>query len=171
MDRTSVADVMREAGLTHGGFYAHFRSKDELAVAALEAAIQQTREWLGRGSEADRAVGGSGRLAAIADSYLGLVHYKHPERGCPLAALGSELARADDAGRKALAEAIAAYIGWLVERAPATARIERLQQATGVLAAMIGGIIMARGAADEDEAKAILADVRHFIRQALESGH
>jgi TetR/AcrR family transcriptional repressor of nem operon len=97
---------------------------------------------------------------------LGLFTTSTLERGCPLAALGSEMARADGAPRKALAEAIADYIGWLAERAPATA--DRLQQATGVLAAMIGGIILARGVDNENEARAILADVRWLVKQALD---
>src|SRR5262245_6763895 len=85
-----LEDVMARAGLTHGGFYAHFSSKEDLLREALEHASRQTVETLSRPLAALRA---EDRLPAVIDTYLSPGHVAHPERGCPLAALGSELAR------------------------------------------------------------------------------
>src|SRR5262249_37363930 len=79
-----VDDVMARAGLSHGGFYAHFDSKEELGCAALERASEQTIEGLSKPlADAPDAE----RLATVIDTYLSPAHVEHPEMGCPLASL------------------------------------------------------------------------------------
>src|SRR5262249_14619108 len=83
-----VEDVMARAGLTHGGFYAHFDSKDDLLRAALEHASQQTIKAL---SKPLADVRDEDRLRTVIDTYLSPPHVAHPEAGCPLASLGPEI--------------------------------------------------------------------------------
>ena len=84
----SVPALMREAGLTHGGFYAHFKSKDELVAEALEAALAEMRDHFGM-----LAVESESPVAAIVDEYVSAAHRDHPEAGCAMAAVGAEAAR------------------------------------------------------------------------------
>ena len=89
---TGLNDLMKAAGLTHGGFYRHFASKDQLVAEACSAAIATMTERVA--SSASRERGRKGQEAAVAD-YLSTEHRDNPRDGCPLAALGAELARAD----------------------------------------------------------------------------
>ena len=92
---TGLNDLMQAAGLTHGGFYRHFDSKEQLVTEAtdeaLAALIKRIKEAAGRGRTKSRSHGG---LAAAVGEYLSLQHRDDPRDGCPLAAMGSELARA-----------------------------------------------------------------------------
>src|SRR5262245_41150792 len=95
---TGLADLMKAAGLTHGGFYRHFASKEQLVAEACSAAIATMTERMG--SSASRKRGRKGLETAVAD-YLSTEHRDNPRDGCPLAALGSEMARADTQTRAA----------------------------------------------------------------------
>jgi len=105
----AVSAVMRDAGLTHGGFYKHFKSKDELLLESLSEAFREMAETLSRAAEE------SPRGAAwktLVKAYLSPEHCDHPECGCPLASLAPELARADtpgspQTGRKVSVESVA----------------------------------------------------------------
>lgn len=165
-DGVSVAAIMKRVGLTHGGFYAHFASKEALIAEALSHATAETFAYLDR-TAADAPGGQSAGLAEIADAYLSTIHCEHPERGCVLAACGMELARAEDLVRSACSENVRAYVRWLEQRSEATQRNGRTREATGALAAMVGGMILARAAEDPAEARRILAAVRSFVRGAL----
>ncbi|HET7221320.1 MAG TPA: TetR/AcrR family transcriptional regulator [Vicinamibacterales bacterium] len=157
-----VEDVMARAGLTHGGFYAHFDSKEALLRDALARAGDQTVEMLSKPATA-RAAGD--RLQAVVDTYLSQAHAAHPERGCPLAALGPEIARADGPAREALAAAVTDRLAWmrgLVPPGRGTASSDT--QIIGTLACMVGGIILAR-AAGGNRGVAILKACREFVRQ------
>jgi TetR/AcrR family transcriptional repressor of nem operon len=158
-----IADVMRKAGLTHGGFYAHFPSKRELVAEVTDLMAE-------RRAATAKAVAGRApeeRLAAIADHYLTSQHREHPESGCMIAAIGCELARADGAASEGFAANIAAWLCLLADCAPAADPDVRRSQAVGAYAAMIGGMILARGVDDSHAADRILADVRAFLRSAL----
>ena len=91
-----VAQVMQEAGLTHGGFYAHFGSKDELVADAFLHACDQSA---GKLEAAAGAAAEGEKLNAVASAYLTSNHARHPERGCPIAALGGELVRNEGPAR------------------------------------------------------------------------
>src|SRR5262245_5627440 len=107
-----VADVMREAGLTHGGFYAHFPSKDDLVAEAVDAAGEQSVRNLRK--VVKRAAPGRA-FKAIVDAYLSPAHRDRPERGCALAALGPELARESPSARRAVAGQIDGLLDLLAE--------------------------------------------------------
>src|SRR5262249_8431346 len=151
---------MRAAGLTHGGFYAHFKSKDDLVAAAL-AAVNAAR--LARFEETAAALPPGSGLMAAADVDLTSRHREHAESGCAIATLGSELAREDGAARHQMSKNVQAWFEQFAGSAPAATPRARLRQATGTFAAMIGGLILSRLAEDPHEADRILGDVRAFL--------
>jgi len=165
-DGVSVAAIMKSVGLTHGGFYAHFESKEALIAEALSHATAETFAYLEETAASAKAAQPPA-LADIADAYLSPIHREHPHRGCVLAACGTELARADELVRTACNDNIRAYLRWLVPYSHATQRSERTREATGALAAMIGGMVLARATDDPAEARKILTTVRAFVRGAL----
>src|ERR1700694_4317583 len=87
-----VASVMRDTGLTHGGFYKHFRSKNDLLVESIGEAFRETGSWLVYVAQQSPP---ATAWKAIVKAYLSSEHCNHPERGCPLAALAPELGRSD----------------------------------------------------------------------------
>ena len=92
LNGAAVAAVMRDTGLTHGGFYKHFGSKDELLMESLREAFRDIGDKLARAAEQSRS---EAPWKAIVKSYLSLEYCDHAERGCPLPALAPELARVD----------------------------------------------------------------------------
>lgn len=162
---TSVADVMAAAGMTHGGFYRHFASKEALAEAAIDHAVDVA---LKDAETASRQ--GSGRRAAqrYVDLYLSREHVASPARGCPLAALAGEAAVSG-------AEVSAAY-GRGVERtirllagAMAGTSSARRRRALAMLSLMIGAVGLARAVAEPRRA-AILASARSSVARILADG-
>jgi TetR/AcrR family transcriptional repressor of nem operon len=162
-DGISVAEIMNEAGLTHGGFYRHFSSKDELvAIASLRAVSETTSKWR---KIADDATGD--RLKAIANSYLSLRHHDHPETGCLVAALGGELSRQPSSVKDAVTEGGRQMIDFLSGIAPGKTKALRRKQAIVVFASMVGGIILARMTSDSKLREEILKDVAHAIPNSV----
>src|SRR5579872_7199925 len=145
VDGVSIAEIMAEAGLTHGGFYAHFGSKDDLLRAALDAANGQTLDML---SAATQSTSPDQRIGAVVDAYLSPKHAAHPERGCPLAALGPELARAPGKVRDALSLGVERRLEWLESVLPGNGHDD--EEATALLACMVGGLILARAVLRSD---------------------
>ena len=165
VDGVSVGEVMEGAGLTHGGFYAHFASKDALLQAALGQAARETEAALLH--QALASADDAGRLAAIAEAYLSPQHVAHPERGCPVAALAPEIARSGGGAHAELARGIRSRIEWMRGLAPRQARGGRAaERAIGTLACMVGGVVLARGVGPEGSA-ALLKACRAFLRRAL----
>src|SRR6267378_3266972 len=91
---TGLAEIMAAAGMTHGGFYRHFTSKDELVAETTAAAAEKLKRKL-------LSAASKGGIKSVVGTYLSIAHRDHPEQGCPLAALGSELASADKRTRRA----------------------------------------------------------------------
>jgi len=164
VDAVGVGDVMSRAGLTHGGFYAHFSSKEELVAEAMRFASGQTTRKFDRTAES----GGADALRAVIDGYLDGAHVAHPERGCVVAALGPEAARAPRAIRQSLGQSIRARLDRLRRLFPSSlSKRARDQKAAGAFACMVGGLILARGL-EHDEAERLLPDCRAFLHDALE---
>ena len=163
VDGIAVGDVMSRAGLTHGGFYAHFASKEQLVAEALRHASRQTTRKFDRTAEA----AGADALRAVIDSYLDAAHVAHPERGCVVAALGPEAARGPRAVKVSLGQSIRARLDRLRRLLPASLPTRaRDKQAAGVFACMVGGLILARGL-QREESEQLLADCRAFLDDAL----
>ncbi|WP_144140267.1 TetR/AcrR family transcriptional regulator [Paraburkholderia sp. BCC1884] len=157
---TGVAEVMAEAGLTHGGFYRHFGSKDQLVAEACEAGFGPVTEAFEAATKRDDGEG----FNAIVDSYVSTGHRDNPEEGCPLAGMGSELARADLPTREIAAKGFDDMVGVIAKGLepgqPESARSE----AIFAVATMIGAITMARVIADPDASASVLEIVRERLK-------
>lgn len=154
LDTVRVADVTQAAGLTHGAFYGHYDSKAALAAAACRASLHDAAQrWRARAARA--AARGEDPIRRLVETYLSAAHRDAPEDGCTLSAIGAEAVR-DPALRDALGEGAAALALVLQETLAArhpTAAPEALHQAAlGMLAAMVGGIVLARAAAADPAA-------------------
>ena len=159
-----IEEIMAAAGLTHGGFYAHFASKEELLDAALAHASEET---IARLSEPLATAGADERLRAVIDAYLSGEHVGHPEHGCPVAALGPEVARGEGAAKRDLARGLKRRLAWMRELLPARRRgRDDDSELLGVFACMIGGVILARLVPKKD-APAVLAACREFLHRSL----
>ncbi|WP_285712926.1 TetR/AcrR family transcriptional regulator [Erythrobacter oryzae] len=148
-----VQRLMRDLGLTHGGFYAHFQSKEALEVAALEAAVAERTKRLGAQPQ---GLPRPERRKLRARSYLSRTHRDHPETGCPLAALLSEAPRAAPAVRESFQAMLAAVVTDSDNPQDAASPSEEL----ALLALAAGGLALARAVPDSGLSDAILAACR-----------
>ena len=155
IDATSVAQVMEAAGLTHGGFYRHFESKEALVVAALDCAFEGLTAPLVENLE---SLGGKPALRRFAEEYLSMGHALNRGKGCPLAALAAEADRNQPSQKAALARGRERFIELLAQGLDKTVE-DKTALATGLLSVLVGALVMAR--ACEDEAA---------MAMALESG-
>lgn len=136
-----VADLMKEAGLTHGGFYAHFDSREALVIEAFSYAMDRSTE---RWRKLAEATPPEKRLAAIVDAYLTPVHRDDPGHGCAVPTLGPEIARESPKTRKAFAAKLEQMIDMLAEQVPELPRKAARKQAMAAIATMIGTLVLAR---------------------------
>ncbi|MEZ5646139.1 MAG: TetR/AcrR family transcriptional regulator [Burkholderiaceae bacterium] len=135
-----VADIMKEAGLTHGGFYAHFASRDALLVEAMQRAGRDSQAALSD-AVARRMAKGSSHFAALVRAYLHDSNLDRPEQGCVVAALGSEMTRQDDAVRDEARQRIKALVALVGEALPAGSDVS---QAPVIAATLVGALQLAR---------------------------
>jgi TetR/AcrR family transcriptional regulator, transcriptional repressor for nem operon len=136
-----VADLMKEAGLTHGGFYAHFASREALVIEALAYAMDRSSE---RWRKVAAATPPDKRFAAIVESYLTPLHRDDPGHGCAVPALGAEIARENPKMRKAFAAKLEQMIDMMADQLPGVPRPAARKQATAALTAMIGTLVLSR---------------------------
>jgi TetR/AcrR family transcriptional regulator, transcriptional repressor for nem operon len=158
---TGLADVMASAGLSHGGFYRHFESKDELVAEACEAGLTGIVDVLNAATDGRS---GDDGLNAVVDAYLSDAHRDAPERGCPLASMGSELARADDNTRAAASRGYDALVDMLAKRSADQDGTEDRSRAAFALAAMVGALTLSRIIADPAASESLLEDVRQHLK-------
>ena len=153
MEGTSVADVMAAAGMTHGGFYRHFPSKEALAEAAIDHAVEKS---LGE-VEADLA-GGAGRRAVqrYIELYLSDEHVAAPANGCPLAALSRDAALSGVEVRAAYGRGVERTVEVLAAGMEGTA-ISRRRRALSLLSMLIGAVSLGRCAGAEKRAAILLS--------------
>jgi len=152
IERTGVADVMRAAGLTHGGFYRHFPTKDALLEAALDEAFQSV---VGPLEEYFASVGGETALAGYEHYYVSHEHAAARGSGCPMAALSNDVARASAQLRSRFGAGVNRLAKLLATALPGSAE-QRRDQALRDIAMRAGAIMIAR-ASDPDTAQAILS--------------
>jgi len=160
-----VADVMKEAGLTHGGFYAHFDSRDTLLAAAVDQAGAESTENLSRAVAAAKP---GEELMALVDTYLDERHVTAAEHGlgCAIAAAGSEVPRQQAEVRRAAARRIKDLIGFVERQFPEWGKSAAHEKAMGVIASMVGALMLARAVDDPQLSKAIRKSARELIRGA-----
>ncbi|MBC5785772.1 TetR/AcrR family transcriptional regulator [Ramlibacter sp. USB13] len=161
-----VADIMKRAGLTHGGFYAHFPSRDALIVEALQRAGEDSQGRLQRSMAAGEARAGS-RFRALVESYLSETHLKAADRGCPVAALLSDVPRQSDAVRAAAGDRIAS----LIARVAAALGPDAPPDAAAIVASqMVGALQIARALGDNALGRRHLASNRRFLLERFDAG-
>jgi TetR/AcrR family transcriptional repressor of nem operon len=160
----SVATVMRDTGLTHGGFYKHFPSKTDLLIESIGEAFEETARWLSR--VAEHAPAGSAWKAIVA-AYLSLDHCDHPERGCPLSALAPELGRSEPGVRMRVSADMVNYKDQLVGYMPGRRASDRDRAFFAIFSTMIGAVEMARMMSDAGARRLILNTARNFLFDAF----
>lgn len=160
-----IDDLMGEVGLTHGGFYAHFASKDALAAEACVEGLAQSRERLIR---AVRKAPANQQVAQFIDLYLSADHRDHPEAGCVLPSLSGEVARSSLGVRAAYTQAYNDYRAELMALLPETDSrdLSRSDEAMVLLAGLAGTMLLAR-AVDDPELSERMLDVNRAFYQRM----
>src|SRR5260370_30889581 len=147
---TGLNDLMSAAGLTHGGFYKHFESKDQLVAEACAEAVET--------ATCERLAAAASEKGGAAAAYLSAGHRDNPATGCPLSAVGSELARRDEKTRAAATAGFLKFVeimaGQFGKLPPATAR----RRALVAVATMIGALTMSRIVTDPELSAEILKE-------------
>jgi len=159
LDGIGVADLMKSAGLTHGGFYGHFASKEDLVAEACAQALAESASSF----QAQIEAAPESPLAAVLDLYLSQAHCEHPGDGCALAALGSEAARHDATVRHVMTDGLNELIKVLTGIVPGQSTAIQHQKALATFASMVGAVVLARSIDDPDLAKEILQSVSESI--------
>ncbi len=160
----AVSAVMQDAGLTHGGFYKHFGSKDELLMESLTEAFQEITDRLahvGEQSQPETA------WKAIVKAYLSPEYCDHIEYGCPLPALGPELARADKTMRPQIFEQLKKYKSRMVPFMPGRRTADKERAFFSIFSTMVGAIEIARMLPEPAMREKVLAGVREFLLQSF----
>jgi TetR/AcrR family transcriptional regulator, transcriptional repressor for nem operon len=155
-----VADLMKDAGLTHGGFYAHFDSREALVIEAFAHAMDRSTEHWRKLAERTPP---EQRMAAIVDSYLTPVHRDDPGHGCAIPALSAEIARESPKTRKAFAAKLEQMIDVLAVQIPDLPRKAARKQAMAAIATMMGTLVMARVAGNGEFSDEILNSGREAV--------
>ena len=153
---TGLADVMAAVGLTHGGFYKHFESKGQLVAEAIEKSMDSQRLSMEK-AKGDEA------LEAIVKAYVSSTHRDNTEEVCPVAALGSELHRADERTRDAASRGIVRLISLIESRLTYLSPKEAKSRAHAILAAMVGSVVLSRIVLSPKLSDSLLRDTREFI--------
>lgn len=160
-DGIGVADVMRSAGLTHGGFYGQFASKADLMAEACAHALESSaRTWRHVGEQALQAP-----LDAVVDWYLSTEHRDHPGIGCALAALAPEAARQGPQVRRAVTRGVKPLIELIAAWLPGRSQRARRQRAVLALSSMVGAMVIARVVDDEVLSKEFLDAAAKALRE------
>ncbi len=163
-DGVGVADVMKKAGLTHGGFYAHFDSREALLVEALNRAGDDSRLRLQR-AIADGELKGLTRFRALVETYLSERHLRSPQSGCPVGALASEMPRQSAPVREAAADRVQSLIATVRASLPEG----QPPEAAAVIASHLAGALqLARAFGNNARGRKHLAAARRFLLDLFE---
>lgn len=157
-DGIGLNDLMQAAGLTRGGFYGHFESKDDLAAQATRRALQANREqWK---KQADRS------LQAWVKAYLSDAHRDRIGAGCGFVALAGDAARGGPAVREAFSEGVESLAATLQDQMPAASAAARREQALAMLSTLVGALLLSRAVGDAGLSR----ELRDAARKSLPAG-
>ena len=156
----AVAAVMRDAGLTHGGFYKHFASKDELLLESLREAFREIADNLARAAEKS---GPKIAWKAIVKAYLSLEYCDQVERGCPLTALAPEMARGDTGMRDQIFPELVKYRDRMLPFMPGRRTSDKERAFFVIFSAMVGAVQLARMLPDRAAQERVLKSTREFL--------
>jgi TetR/AcrR family transcriptional regulator, transcriptional repressor for nem operon len=155
IDGIGVAELMKAAGLTHGGFYGHFKSKEDLVAQACARAVLRMRQnWT---NVIDQATGDP--VEALAATYLTPKHRDATGRGCPMAAIGSEIARQGPEVRRAFTDELRPFLDYLSRMVHGNSNSLRRQKALATYAGLVGALIVSRAVDDPVLSNEILSAV------------
>ncbi|MEI5677211.1 MULTISPECIES: TetR/AcrR family transcriptional regulator [unclassified Mesorhizobium] len=154
-DAVSVAEVMKAAGLTHGGFYGHFDSKNDLVAQTLAHVLALDA--------------GGGNLHAYLDAYLSPKHRDNAADGCPTAGLAADIRHQTTAARVAMTEGLRSQIDRISAALPGVKPADRRRAAIGTWAAMVGAVILARAIDDPTLSDEVLEQTRAWIDAGISS--
>lgn len=161
IDNVGVGELMKQAGLTHGGFYRHFESREDLVAEAIDAALAHGSRRVRQASQ----LGSPEALTAMIDGYLSRLHRDKPETGCAVAALPTDIARCGPRARAAYSRQVRSYIDLLTELAPDRDR----NKGQLILAALVGALVLARAVDDRDLSDGILEMVNRALHSYVDN--
>jgi TetR/AcrR family transcriptional regulator, transcriptional repressor for nem operon len=156
----AVSAVMQDAGLTHGGFYKHFGSKDELLMESLSAAFQEIADRLAHTAEQSQP---ETAWKAIVKTYLSLEYCDHLEYGCPLTALAPELARIDQAMKPWIFEELKKYRSRMLPFMPGRRTADKERAFFAIFSTMVGAVEIARMLPEPVMREKVLASARDLL--------
>lgn len=166
-DGIGISDLMKEVGLTHGGFYAQFPSKEHLmAAAASKAAAERAAAMQKQFQDAPEK-----GVAGFAERYLSKRHRDNPGEGCYMATLGVDVARHGPLVRDAFTSSVRSALEILAEAEKGASEEDRRSRAIADYAMMIGGMVLARAVSDEDLSDEILTSLKAQITELRSEAH
>ncbi|MBV9770800.1 MAG: TetR/AcrR family transcriptional regulator [Bryobacterales bacterium] len=164
LNGAAVSAVMKDAGLTHGGFYKHFGSKDDLLLESLREGFREIEDVLAHAAE-QSPPGEAWKV--IVKTYLSLDLCEHPERGCPLAALSPELARADKRMKPQIVAELVNYKSRMLPFMPGRQPPDKERAFFAIFSTMIGAVEIARLLPDRAMREKVLASTRDFLLRSF----
>src|SRR6201997_3315799 len=163
LNGAAVSAVMKDAGLTHGGFYKHFESKDDLLLESLREGFREIEDTLVHAAEQSPP---GEAWKAIVRTYLSLELCEHPERGCPLAALSPELARADKRMKPQIVTELVNYKSRMTPFMPGQRTADKERSFFAIFSTMIGAVEIARLLPDPVRVK-VLRNAEDFLLRSF----
>jgi TetR/AcrR family transcriptional repressor of nem operon len=163
VDSLSVAELMKEAGLTHGGFYRHFESREHLVAEAAQRALSQGSAP----AMAAAQLGGQRGYTALVDGYLSARHRDHPESGCAVACIAADVARAGGSARATYTHQVQEYLAVLADLIDNPDREVGEREAVLTLGVLVGAISMARAVDDPDLSQRILTNAAAALKERI----
>ena len=160
----AVAAVMRDTGLTHGGFYKHFENKDELVMESLREAFQDIGDKLVRAAEESHS---EAPWKAIVKCYLSLEYCDHAERGCPLPALAPELARVEETMKSQVFAELVKYRSRMLPFMPGRRTADKERAFFAIFSMMIGAVEIVRMMPDRAAQEKVLSSTREFLLRSM----
>jgi TetR/AcrR family transcriptional repressor of nem operon len=160
----AVATVMNDSGLTHGGFYKHFESKDDLFIAALRQAFEEISDRLSDAAEKSRP---GTAWKTIVKTYLSPEHCDHSACGCPLAALATELGRADQTMKAKILGELTKYKARILPFMPGRSTADKESAFLAIYSTMVGAIAIARILPTPAAREKVLATARDFLLRSF----
>ena len=164
LNGAGVAAVMRDTGLTHGGFYKHFGNKDELLLESLREAFREIADDLAHAAEQSHP---ETAWKAIVKTYLSLEYCDHAERGCPLTALAPEMARVDKRMRGQILAELVNYKDRMVPFMPGRRTADKERAFFSIFSTMIGAVEIARMLPEPAMREKVLTSTRDFLLRSF----
>jgi TetR/AcrR family transcriptional repressor of nem operon len=167
VETVAIADVMRAADLTHGGFYAHFPNKEALIAEAIARGLSDSR----RAFVMEAATANpEAPLREIIRRYISRFHRDHPAEGCAMPALAAEIAREPGEVRHAFTNALEAFVALLMDYVPGPTPESRSDVTLALVAGMVGAVALARAVDDAELSDRLLLSTRRFYTEILATG-